>query len=129
MERRPSSAASSLDGGSERPARMRKSMLREAVAMQCVLATVRELEEAHEALRAGERLKEKEKGSRQNDEQLAALRAQLQAKDEALLAQAEQAVDGAEVGRKQLEELEARYGAQLGAMTQKNAQMRVDLKQ
>ena len=27
------------------------------------------------------------------------------------------------------EELEAHYGAQLGAMTQKNAQMRVELKQ
>ena len=119
------SAAGSSDVGST-AGRRRKSMPTEAsVALRCLRATVTELEEAHEAIGALLRLNDAaawQKQLEQKDAELASLRAELRAK----AAQVE--APAAEAARK-LEELEAHYGAQLGAMTQKNAQMRVELKQ
>ena len=128
------SAAGSSDVGST-AGRRRKSMPTEAsVALRCLRATVTELEEAHEAIGALLRLNDSaawQKQLEQKDAELASLRAELRAKAAQVEAPAPAAEAGggaAEAARK-LEELEAHYGAQLGAMTQKNAQMRVDLKQ
>ena len=129
------SAAGSSDVGST-AGRRRKSMPTEAsVALRCLRATVTELEEAHEAIGALLRLNDSaawQKQLEQKDAELASLRAELRAK----AAQVEAAAPAAEAGggsaaeaARKLEELEAHYGAQLGAMTQKNAQMRVELKQ
>ena len=127
------SAAGSSDVGST-AGRRRKSMPTEAsVALRCLRATVTELEEAHEAIGALLRLNDSaawQKQLEQKDAELASLRAELRAKAAQVEAPAAEAGGGgaAEAARK-LEELEAHYGAQLGAMTQKNAQMRVELKQ
>ena len=127
------SAAGSSDVGST-AGRRRKSMPTEAsVALRCLRATVTELEEAHEAIGALLRLNDSaawQKQLEQKDAELASLRAELRAKAAQVEAAAAEAGGGgaAEAARK-LEELEAHYGAQLGAMTQKNAQMRVELKQ
>ena len=129
------SAAGSSDVGST-AGRRRKSMPTEAsVALRCLRATVTELEEAHEAIGALLRLNDSaawQKQLEQKDAELASLRAELRAKAaqvEAAAPAAEAGGGGAAEAARKLEELEAHYGAQLGAMTQKNAQMRVDLKQ
>jgi hypothetical protein len=103
-------------------------MLREAtVVLQCILATVSEQEEAHEALVALLRLKDGDLCSR--DAELEYLRQRLKERDAILQA------SGDDVSRKseqdwvkELADKESEYGTQLGAMTQKNAQMRVELK-
>ena len=124
------SAAGSSDVGST-AGRRRKSMPTEAsVALRCLRATVTELEEAHEAIGALLRLNDSaawQKQLEQKDAELASLRAELRAK--AAQVEAAEAGGGAAEAARKLEELEAHYGAQLGAMTQKNAQMRVELKQ
>ena len=126
------SAAGSSDVGST-AGRRRKSMPTEAsVALRCLRATVTELEEAHEAIGALLRLNDSaawQKQLEQKDAELASLRAELRAKAAQVEAAAAEAGGGAAEAARKLEELEAHYGAQLGAMTQKNAQMRVELKQ